>query len=450
LIRGDCWKSLSRHASLSADSYSALLLAAELVRIKGNSVCLSIEKWKEFIVTYGLAPRGKQSCGISEICYGGVLVETVKKRHRDDPPINKNGTMKQLHMLRIGKYEEGSTITPTKQINNETPPPSFNHKLRTIQRAFLLKVRPIISKFWNDERVATVMAWVLMEELTEDTSPTKAKEPTANITTQTLDSTQTPTKPKQPTASITAQTLGDSTPTPTPTKENEPTATITPQSVASSEYVVGDADLYSPSEDGKIDISDEIAREFPLLSKCNLMLFDNDFDKKSILIQKEVNRQALLRESVLLSQRYGQRLSFVHNRWTHNLVDVGDVMGNSYHWIKDLCDEAGVENVVRCFVGHLFTFQREQFVHELQSLSAIPKIFDGLVEEDITCLISYLCDCYPEMMHDEMRRRKIVHKKMDEFSIAALIQKSNIKISQWKVIVRCLKLYLDVDNFLCV
>ena len=276
--------------------------------------------------------------------------------------------MKQLHMLRIGKYEEGSTITPTKQINNETPPPSFNHKLRTIQRAFLLKVRPIISKFWNDERVATVMAWVLMEELTEDTSPMKAKEPTANITTQTLDATPTPptTKSKEPTATITAQTLGDSSPTRTPTKENEPTATITPQSVASSEYVVGDADLYSPSEDGKIDTSDEIAREFPLLSKCNLMLFDNDFDKKSILIQKQVNRQALLRESVLLSQKYGQRLSFVHNRWTHNLVDVGDVIVNSYHWIKDLCDEAGVENVVCCFVGHLFTFQREQFVHELQ------------------------------------------------------------------------------------
>ena len=253
------------------------------------------------------------------------------------------------------------------------------------------------------------MAWVLMEELTEDTSPMKAKEPTANIATPTPPTT----KSKEPTATITAQTLGDSSPTRTPTKENEPTATITPQSVASSKYVVGDADLYSPSEDGKIDTSDEIAREFPLLSKCNLMLFDNDFDKKSILIQKQVNRQALLRESVLLSQKYGQRLSFVHNRWTHNLVDVGDVMGNSYHWIKDLCDEAGVENVVRCFVGHLFTFQREQFVNELQSLSAIPKIFDGLVEEDITCLISYLCDCYPEMMHDEMRRRKIVHKKMD-------------------------------------
>ena len=75
-----------------------------------------------------------------------------------------------------------------------------------------------------------------------------------------------------------------------------------------------------------------------------------------------------------------------------------------YRWIQDLCDKAGVENVVRCFVGHLFSFQREHFVHELQSLSAIPKIFDGLVEDDITSLISYLCDCYPEMIHDKMRR----------------------------------------------
>ena len=138
LIRGDCWKSLSRHASLSAESYSALLLASELVTTKGNGVCLSVETWKEFIVTYDLAPRGKQSCGISEICSGGVVVEAVKKQHHDNPPIDKNGKMKHLHMLRIGEYDQGSTITATKQINNETPPPSFNHKLRTLQCAFLL------------------------------------------------------------------------------------------------------------------------------------------------------------------------------------------------------------------------------------------------------------------------------------------------------------------------
>ena len=42
-----------------------------------------------------------------------------------------------------------------------------------------------------------------------------------------------------------------------------------------------------------------------------------------------------------------------------------------------------------------------------------------------------------------------MHKKMDEFSIAALIHKSNIRIGQWKVIIRSLKLFLGVDNF-CV
>ena len=131
------------------------------------------------------------------------------------------------------------------------------------------------------------------------------------------------------------------------------------------------------------------------------MLFDNEFDKKSIQIQKEVNCQAILRESVLLSKKYGQSLSFSHGPWKHSLVDIGDVLDQSYQWMKDLCDEAGVEAVVCCFVGHLYTFERGQFICQLQIMSAIPKIFDGLVDDDITSLIAYLCECYPDVVHDD-------------------------------------------------
>ena len=38
----------------------------------------------------------------------GIHVKTVKKRHHNDPTINKNGKMKQLHTLHIGDYEKGS------------------------------------------------------------------------------------------------------------------------------------------------------------------------------------------------------------------------------------------------------------------------------------------------------------------------------------------------------
>ena len=74
---------------------------------------------------------------------------------------------KSLHLIRIGKYAPKQNVNPITEINKGTKPPSFNHKIRTIQRWFTHAIAKTIASFKNHPNLSMIESWVRTDDLNE-------------------------------------------------------------------------------------------------------------------------------------------------------------------------------------------------------------------------------------------------------------------------------------------
>ena len=92
------------------------------------------------------------------------------------------------------------------------------------------------------------------------------------------------------------------------------------------------------------------------------------------------------------------------------------------------------------------------FYSNATKLAWIDEILSASVEDDevedaIHCFIDYLSTKYGDTVRDHFRNLGLIPKQMDEFEVAATIDKCNLGIAQWRNLVQCLKTFLELENF---
>ena len=73
--------------------------------------------------------------------------------------------------IRIGSYDEHQNIVAAEEINRNTSPPDFHHKLCAIQRKFSLQIKDYLAPFLKHDKISMVKEWVCMKELKESPTP---------------------------------------------------------------------------------------------------------------------------------------------------------------------------------------------------------------------------------------------------------------------------------------
>ena len=132
---------------------SALLMAAGLIRFKGGSVCFLRDKCTDSFFgnkQYGLLGQAdKPNNGVSEFTPVRVLVNSCKYQHG---PLDRTGEEVKNFAIRIGSYDQHQNIIAAEEINKNTSPPDFHHKLRVIQRQFSLQIKDYLAPFLKHEK----------------------------------------------------------------------------------------------------------------------------------------------------------------------------------------------------------------------------------------------------------------------------------------------------------
>ena len=78
-------------------------------------------------------------------------------------------------------------------------------------------------------------------------------------------------------------------------------------------------------------------------------------------------------------------------------------------------------------------------------------IDDDGVDEDFIAdlLLDYLLNKHQTRVMEKLRERKLIPKVMDEFDVGALLDRSGIKVWQWRIINQCLRLFMGIQK-VCV
>ena len=122
------------HMGITHLYYSALLMAAGLIRFKGGTVCFLRDKCRDSF--FGnrqyclLSPADKPNNGVSQFTPVRVLVDSCKYQHG---PLDKTSEEVKNFVIQIGSYDEHQNIVAAEKINKNTSPPDFHHKLHVIQ-----------------------------------------------------------------------------------------------------------------------------------------------------------------------------------------------------------------------------------------------------------------------------------------------------------------------------
>ena len=134
IVRGNCKKGMLRHMGMTPLYYSALLMAAGLIRFKGSTVCFQRDECSDSFFgssQYGLlGPSDKPNNGASEFPPVRVLANSFKYQHG---PLDKTSEEVKNFVIQIGSYDEHQNIVAAEKINKNTSPPDFHHKLHVIQ-----------------------------------------------------------------------------------------------------------------------------------------------------------------------------------------------------------------------------------------------------------------------------------------------------------------------------
>ena len=163
-VRGNNEMGLSTLTMLPQEHYAALLLAAELVTLrgggsKGYTIASTKEShWDPLIDEGKLSNKNEVSKGYAEITKSTVYLDCFKRRKKNSP-IDKKGKRKPMVQIRIGQYEEeGETKKASLQLRDGVEPPSLRN-LRDLQNQLLIDVNPLVKamRIEETERVEAVI-----------------------------------------------------------------------------------------------------------------------------------------------------------------------------------------------------------------------------------------------------------------------------------------------------
>jgi hypothetical protein len=141
--------------------------------------------------------------------------------------------------------------------------------------------------------------------------------------------------------------------------------------------------------------------------------------------------QGVLSDSVRLCDYHQEPLGFTYSNGKHGVRLIKLPM-----W-ENNCGEVK-PNIAAC-------------IDELLSVVGESTIDDGGVDEDFIAdlLLDYLLNKHQTRVMEKLRERKLIPKVMDEFDMGALLDRSGIKVWQWRIINQCLRLFMGIQK-VCV
>ncbi|KAL7429925.1 hypothetical protein ACHAXM_001921 [Skeletonema potamos] len=167
-----------------------------------------------------------------------------------------------------------------------------------------------------------------------------------------------------------------------------------------------DASYYDDPQTHGSEYNEDFAKEYPLLSRFALPLFNTGDDDP--FKRAACTRSNMLRELVWLMGSCGDEIKFesLNSRHTTKLLPVGS----------------------KPTTNHLDAL----FKAEDNDATAVESILKYLTQ-----------NCSTELQA-ELRKLKLIPKLLDEYDIAALIDHANLDITEWKKVVQALKAFQDV------
>ena len=184
MLQTNEWKSLARILGLGPQSYSALLLACELVKVKKQKdgllgVNINYEGWDSFLSQYGLRNEFEEEMeSYTSKLQRGLVTEKAMIENKID---GDGKRYPHMHMIRIGKIAPGRGIVPgSQEINRREAPPRNNLEMLRAKTAFFKSTQGPLSVFTLDHRddVDVVNDWVLMKEKVKpESEPESESEP---------------------------------------------------------------------------------------------------------------------------------------------------------------------------------------------------------------------------------------------------------------------------------
>jgi hypothetical protein len=181
LLQANGWKSMCLLTGLSVEVYSALLLECRLVDIDnygaGRRVCVNKRAWEDFFVRFNLMSGYDRRGSCVEITSGRINISAIQRTMMGGYDLQPCGA-KNMFVLRVGKVPEGKQPPKCTAINNRnSEPPGINHGMR-MAKMKLCESTMELQSIIDDSKmadIATVMAWVLMSDNTEQHVGSKRK-----------------------------------------------------------------------------------------------------------------------------------------------------------------------------------------------------------------------------------------------------------------------------------
>ena len=441
LLQSDGRNSMCLLTGLDCETYSALLLKCRLISIRNNkngsrSVHTSNEKWKEFLHSYHLRGNIGEDDDHAEYTTGYIFTSAFDA---DAGAIGKSdntttsGRGKNMAMVRVGKIRLEDPPPLCTAINRGLYPPRMNAGLRQAKIKLNESLRCNELMDYTDVSemtdVYTVYDWVLMKTgMAASNTSTKQKidgddsddddEMIRQITPP--QTVQSPLAPPQKTPFTQCQ-IPRAVSTITPDEPNLSSQPSILDSTISTNFI-------RKNIKEKPTVSDDIRKQFPALSQYYPEVFHRERNVVGEIDLDFQLLQSIIAESAALCKMKGEPFQVMHSNGVHGtrFIELPITLSK---------DRTSVRSNINRFID-------EQLIPAININTEKEKANDDITE----VLLDYLTDKSRRgRLMEKLREMRLVPKVMNEFEVGALLDKSGIKVRQWRIIRQCLKLFMDVQ-----
>ena len=436
LLQTDGIHSLCLLTGLTVEAYSALLIECKLVRILelkdgSRSVQVNRKEWDDFVMTPKLRGDAVDVRGRHvELTDGSIKISAIKDGMAACEEEGATTHHMKMWMLRVGKvrdHDRGNKKNTA--INHGVLPPRMNTVMREAKEKLCDATRDNNLMRYMDATkmrdVTVVKKWVLMgktittpEEISnfENVGVTPPLPVGSSIEEDIMLSP--PAIKTTKTVSSTVASLTGYTPLPTLQLLS------TPATVVST--VSHDVLSASPNDD-----SEFLQKQFPTLTKVSPRLVVRQKNMVAGMDMDLLLFQGVLAESARLCDYHQEPLGFTYSNGKHGVRLIKLPMSKNNRGKV-------IPNIAAC-------------IDELLSVVGESTIGEGDVDEDCVAdlLLDYLLNKHQSRVIEKLRESKLIPKVMDEFDMGALLDRSGIKVWQWRIINQCLRLFMGIQK-VCV
>ena len=182
----------------------------------------------------------------------------------------------------------------------------------------------------------------------------------------------------------------------------------------------------------KPEVSADIRNKFPSLSRCYPEVFHRgrniiggvggiDLDFQLL--------QSIMSECVALCKRFGEPVQYMHS----NGMDGVRLLELPVKLSKD---STNVRPNINRFID-------KQLLPAININSESEEFNNDITE----VLLDYLTEkSRRQRLMEKLREMKLTPRTMNEYEVATLLDESGIKVRQWRIIRKCLKLFMDISE----